>query len=116
MTDRANVPCGSCNLCCHRDMILLFPEEGDDVASYEHEVIAIPGIGTGAILKKNGRDCVYLKDGRCSIWARAPKICRMFDCRLWFHSKTRNERRQLVRSGKADKEIFEAGRQRLGTL
>lgn len=94
---------------------MLFPEEGDDVASYEHEVITL-GSDSVAVLKKNGRDCVYLKDGRCSIWERAPKICRVFDCRLWFLGKTRNERRQLVKSGRADKAIFEAGRQRLGTM
>jgi Fe-S-cluster containining protein len=95
---------------------MLFPEEGDDVASYEHEVVTIPDVGTGAVLKKNGRDCVYLKDGRCSIWERAPKICRVFDCRRWFLSKTRTERRMLVKSGGASKEIFEAGRKRLDSL
>ena len=116
MSDRANVPCGSCNLCCHHDLIMLMPEEGDDVASYEHNVITLPGVGTAAVLKKNGRDCVYLKDGRCSIWERAPKICRVFDCRRWFLSKTRTERRQMVKSGMADKAIFEAGRERLASL
>lgn len=117
MMNRADVPCGSCHLCCRGDVIMLLPDEGDDVASYEHEIVTLPGVGTGAVLKK-GRDgnCIYLGPDGCTIHDRAPTICRIFDCRRWFMSKTRAERRRLVASGLADKEIFEAGRQRLASL
>jgi len=116
MRPRATVPCGGCHLCCHGDAIMLLPDEGDDVASYDHEIVTLPGVGTGAILKKTDGHCVYLIDGRCSIWERAPTICRVFDCRRWYLSKTRPERRRMVKAGFADQAVFDAGRDRLSTL
>lgn len=114
--ERANVPCGSCRLCCRADVIMLLPEEGDDVASYEHEILRLPE-GVGAVVKKGADgNCIYLGVDGCTIHDRAPAICRIFDCRRWFLSKTRPERRRLVKAGMADKEIFEAGRERLHTL
>ncbi len=115
MTERANVPCGSCHLCCRGDVIMLLPEEGDDVASYEHEIVTLPE-GTGAILKKRDGHCIYLGPKGCTIHDRAPAICRIFDCRRWYASKTRAERRRMVAAGIADREVFEAGRLRLGSM
>jgi hypothetical protein len=39
---------------------MLLERKGDDVASYEHELVDLPGDGRGPILKRrpNG-DCVY---------------------------------------------------------
>ena len=113
---RADVPCGSCRLCCRSDVIMLLPEEGDDVASYKHHYIGLPG-GQAAVLDKGpDGNCVYLGPDGCTIHDRAPVICQVFDCRGWYLSKTRPERKRLVRMGLADKDIFEAGRQRLETL
>jgi Fe-S-cluster containining protein len=108
----ANVPCNGCRLCCQRELVMLFPEEGDDVSSYVHEIM-----GPMIVLKRrpNG-DCVYLGDGGCTIHDRAPVMCKAFDCRLNFLKYSRNERRVMVRDGLASKELFEAGRKRLASL
>lgn len=96
---------------------MLLADEGDNVESYEYEVKTLaPGL-TGPVLKmKLNGDCVYLGEDGCTIHGRAPKICRVFDCRRWFLSKTRAERRRLVRNGHASKEVFDAGRERAASL
>lgn len=112
MTEIADVPCNGCHLCCHSELITLFPDEGDDVSSYDHEVM-----GELIVLKRkpNG-DCIYLNDSGCSIHERAPAVCKAFDCRLAFLKYSRNERRMMVKDGLVAKEVFEAGRQRLPSL
>lgn len=109
MRPRSNVPCGSCHLCCHGDLIVLFEEKGDDIASYEHEIIN----GLPIVKKTADGKCVYLGDSGCTIHDRAPAICRHFDCRGWFLSKTRQERRRMVKDGIADRAIFARGRELL---
>jgi Fe-S-cluster containining protein len=115
---RADVPCGSCRRCCRgNSIVMLLPDEGDVVASYEHEIINLPGAGRGPVLKRkpNG-DCTYLGENGCTIHDRAPTICRVFDCRgayRAFMQHTRNERRRILKGGMIDKEILDAGRDRL---
>lgn len=112
-----SVPCNGCTLCCRRDMIMLLPDEGDDVDSYEHEIRTVPGVGSIATVKK-GADgcCIYLGADGCTIHERAPTICKTFDCRDFYRRKTRHERRRLVAEGMCSKDVFEAGRVRLHTL
>ena len=113
---RSDVPCGSCHLCCRSDVIMLLPDEGDVIENYEHDVVELPE-GNGAIVKKGADgNCIYLGPDGCTIHDRAPLICRVFDCRRWFLSKSRNERRAMVKSGFADAAVFEAGRERLVSL
>jgi Fe-S-cluster containining protein len=111
------VPCNGCTLCCRRDMIVLLPEDGDDVDSYKHEIMSVPGAGDIAIIKKGADgNCIYLGADGCTIHDRAPVICRAFDCRDLYRTKTRQERRRLIAMGIASKEVFDAGRDRLHTL
>jgi len=117
--ERAAVPCGGCTLCCRTgDAIALFPDKGDKVARYKTHLINVPGFGMLLALDKgpDGKSCIYLKGGRCSIWEWSPIVCQSFDCRRWYLSKTRAERRRLVRSGWASQDVFNAGRERLSTL
>jgi uncharacterized protein len=117
MIERSNVPCNGCNACCQNDAIVLHPELGDDLSSYEHEPYFHPiNRGPCYILKHVDGHCIYLVDGACSIWERSPAICREFDCRKLFLSLDRTTRRRIVKDGLADKAVFEAGRKRLGTL
>lgn len=114
--ERAVVPCGSCRLCCRNNLILLFPDDGDDVASYEHDIVTLPK-GTGAVLKhKPNGDCIYLGPDGCTIHDRAPVVCAVFDCRKQYLSMTRVERRRRIAMGLLSKEIMDAGRARLGSL
>jgi hypothetical protein len=97
--------------------VVLFPERGDDVASYEHEIIDL-GDQTVAVLRlrPNG-DCIYLDEATgCTIHNRAPAVCKAFDCRQYFLGMTRQDRRITERQAKNKSEIFAAGRERLLTL
>jgi Fe-S-cluster containining protein len=113
---RANVPCGSCHLCCKSEVLALMPDEGDKVETYEHEYITLP-MGRVPVLKhKPNGDCVYLGPEGCTIHDRAPVICRIFDCRRWFLAHSRPERRRMIADSLATKAVFAAGRARLASL
>jgi Fe-S-cluster containining protein len=111
----AIVPCGSCTLCCGREAIVLHPEDGDDVDSYETQVIPHPLKPNQLvhILKHNGDRCIYLGPFGCSIWARRPMICREFDCRGFAKRFTRHQMNKMVKAGVADMEVWERGRELL---
>jgi len=114
---RASVPCGSCHLCCKSEVLALLPDEGDDVSSYDHDLIDIPNMGQIPVLKhKPNGDCVYLGEDGCTIHDRAPFICRIFDCRRWYQSHTRAERRKMIANSVATRDVFDAGRERLDSL
>ena len=53
------------------------------------------------------------EDQGCSIYERRPSVCRGFDCRKLFMSKTRNERRDWIKSGMMQREVYAAARERL---
>lgn len=108
---RAHVPCGGCRLCCQKNVIMLFPDEGDVVESYDHEIRTIgPGL-TGPVLKhKPNGDCIYLGPEGCTIHDRAPVCCRVFDCRDFFLMHSRGERRNLIKRGLAGADVFRRGR------
>jgi Fe-S-cluster containining protein len=118
---RTEVPCGSCTRCCKGEAVMLMPEEGDNLASYEHEMADLPFDGRRAILKRkpNG-DCVYLGETGCTIYDRAPAICRHFDCRKAYQAFIarfgRAERRRMLAMGAISKEVIEEGRVRLASL
>lgn len=118
MTTRS-VPCHGCTACCEHDIIMLHPECGDIVASYEHEPMVNPVTGAIGFALKHRPDgaCIYLVDGvGCSIHERAPAICREFDCRLMVLRFKRPELRRLIREGLLGSDVVRAGRARLGTL
>lgn len=111
----ADVPCGACRRCCqHNSIVMLLPQHGDQVETYDHEIVTLPGAGRGPILKRkpNG-DCIYLGADGCTIHDRAPVICKTFDCRgafLAFMDRPRQERRRMLKAGMIDGEILDAGK------
>jgi hypothetical protein len=112
---RAEVPCATCRRCCQgNSIVMLLPQDGDVVESYEHEIVELPGAGRGPILTRhpNG-DCVYLGPAGCTIHDRAPKVCRVFDCRgayLAFMDHPRHERRRMAQAGYVDLSILYRGK------
>jgi Fe-S-cluster containining protein len=111
-----SVPCGSCRACCRREIVILFPDR-DDVASYEHETINLGDQIVPVLRLKPNGDCVYLDNAKgCTIYDRAPAVCKAFDCRQYFLGMTRAERRVTERQAKNKSEIFAAARERLFTL
>ena len=85
------------------------PEHGDDLDAYVKHLI-VPG--TWAIPHKPGTDeCHYLAEGRCSIHATRPAICRAFSCVQYFLNTPRAERRRRERTISGSREIFARGRE-----
>jgi uncharacterized protein len=118
MKPRASVPCNGCTACCRHDLIVLHPECGDDVASYDTYQMPHPFLPkvVYALKRRANGDCVYLGPQGCTIYERAPTICREFDCRKQYLMHSRAQRRELVAKGLYDKAVLEAGRQRVHTL
>jgi hypothetical protein len=110
-----SVPCGSCQFCCRKEWVLLSPEAGDVIELYETETVFDPvrsRPGKALAHKPNG-DCVYLGPRGCTIHARRPSLCRIFDCRLFYlqeAAKPRRERRRELAARFKAKELFEIGR------
>lgn len=115
---RAAVPCDGCTACCHFDLVVLHPAEGDDPSQYQtvKAVHPLSGKPILALARQANGDCIYLGPQGCTIHDRAPLICREFDCRRWYRSKTRVERRRMVARGHFTDAVFAAGRARVGTL
>lgn len=75
---RADVPCGTCTLCCRVYRVPLAPwEDPADFAGL------VEGDGSGGWRLRHGPDnaCINLVEGRCTIYERRPAACRAFDCR-----------------------------------
>ncbi len=72
------VPCNGCTLCCEGDAVRLCPEDATERDRTEPHP-RIPGVLMLAH-KPNG-ECIYLKNGGCSIHGHSPKLCRTADCR-----------------------------------
>ena len=120
---RAIVPCNGCFACCRADLLFLHPEMGDRAGDYLTIDAKNPLTGrTGRALahQENG-DCVYLDRSKgCTIHARAPAICREFDCRRFVRSMekdlSRKEVRKAIRIGMFSKDVWRAGQTRAYTL
>jgi Fe-S-cluster containining protein len=114
MPDRVNVPCGGCRLCCRSFMVPIQPDKGDDPSQYQTAICYSPDAAPYMILDRhpNG-DCIYLGPAGCTIHDRAPYHCRAFDCRDYFKSYTRNERRDLAKRDTAAGPMFDRGRELL---
>ena len=91
--EEADVPCGSCTLCCEKLAPLLSPEEVASglyplslIQPTEQEMRENPEVGPIVTLyrKKEG-GCGMFIDGKCSIYDIRPKSCRQFDCRKGHH-------------------------------
>lgn len=79
----SNVPCGDCSECCTFGAegfahVELTDGEGDASTYRTHEVD-----GKLVLDTREDGSCVYLEDGRCSIYSRRPWACRVFDCRIF---------------------------------
>lgn len=116
-----DVPCNGCVACCKKEVVVLFPEKGDDVSQYDHVEIEVEGVGIRHALRhKNNGDCVYLGESGCTIHDRLPSVCKAFDCRMYLLSMYREERRRHIRMGDSGvnnrREIFKAANKILHTL
>jgi hypothetical protein len=65
--------------------------------------------------KPNG-ECVYLKDGGCSIHDRAPSLCRIADCRSIAARFDFEAARSLHAIGRIDIRVWDQGRKLLDQM
>jgi uncharacterized protein len=115
--ERADVPCGTCHLCCKGQSVPIMPEAGDDPESYRCHSRTLPnGFTYFEIDHHENGDCVYLGADGCTIHERAPYLCRTFDCRRAYLATPRHQRRKLAAEGRASAAVYEAGRARLKSL
>jgi Fe-S-cluster containining protein len=116
MTERRTVDCRGCTACCRHDLILLHPESGDDPTQYETMPFTSPvTFKPGLALKRapNG-DCIYLDRATgCTIWDRAPVVCREFDCTRMYERFGAARIRKAIAAGLCSQEVADAGRKRL---
>lgn len=69
--------CIGCRAPCCR--FLEVPLDEDEARSGEF-LFTRAKDGTAVLRRDDRTGCVYLRDGRCSIYERRPRICRSFDC------------------------------------
>jgi hypothetical protein len=112
VTERADVPCGKCRLCCQT---LIVPLAEEEFEKYDWAwITTLDGKRLGrALRRKPNGDCVYLGENGCTIHGRAPHVCQRFDCRELFLKSDRAGRRQAIKSGKIPKELFDKGHEML---
>lgn len=72
------VPCGSCTACCRSGYAVHITEDEAKVLLKHHRTED----GTLVLDKKDGKECVYLQGGQCSVYGSRPETCRIYDCRL----------------------------------
>lgn len=92
----ADVPCGTCTLCCELLAPHLTPEEVSSglypisLTMPTPEILAKdPTVGPVITMFKNEKgSCAMFIDGKCSIYEKRPLACRQFDCRKGHHKKT----------------------------
>lgn len=115
MSQTVNVPCNGCTACCRGELILLHPENGDDVSLYETMDVKNPltGIASKALTHKPNGDCFYLAANGCTIHDTAPVICRKFDCRRFVKLIGNRADRRKAATGSA---TVRAGIERMKTL
>lgn len=96
-----DVPCGTCQACCHGKAIFLYPEAGDDSSKYQTTMAFNVYWGAMQPMLKHREDggCIYLTDAGCSIHTRRPAACRAYSCIDQHEMYSRADRRRLKRAG-----------------
>lgn len=80
---RTIVPCNGCTGCCWHGAAL-HPEKGDDPAKYDAVWQELDQ--RFALRQRDDGACIYLGKHGCTIYDRAPYICRIWDCREYVKS------------------------------
>lgn len=94
------VDCTGCHECCRFFNIPLSPYETTWI---EHEDTD----GMIHIKKKPDGTCIYLKEGKCSIYNKRPIACREYDCRndyrIMHSDHDERERKNILEEDGKDK-------------
>jgi uncharacterized protein len=97
----ADVPCGSCNICCRtHHQLHLRPGEKAARKRLPRELLSVArGLPPGHLLL--GYDergaCPVLVGDRCSIYEDRPLVCRTYDCRIYAATGVAPDRDEIAR-------------------
>jgi Fe-S-cluster containining protein len=84
------VPCNGCSACCRNYYdVTVRPEDDQELETVERN-------GRRVLPVNADGECHYLVNGQCSIYARRPTECRVFDCRTMAYSTIRLNGRPLL--------------------
>lgn len=73
----STLKCNQCVACCQSEtMVALTPEE---IHSGKYQKVMFGDVAH--LPHKDNGDCVYLDNGKCSIYQDRPAVCREYDCR-----------------------------------
>lgn len=107
------VNCNGCTACCWRDVVIL---EAGEAQRYAHHEEWHNGRKLLVLDRREDGACVYLGEGGCSIYGRAPGICQRMDCRRLVADTTPAHREKRVRQHPHMLHVYMAGAERLHTL
>lgn len=110
-----SVPCNGCTACCKAELIILHPESGDKIETYETMDVTHPLTHrpAKALARQANGWCIYLSETGCTIHDRAPAICREFDCRRFAKMIGNRAARRRAAVGN---DVVRAGIERMSTL
>ena len=101
-----DVPCGTCQLCCHNTRVPVTDKEAENPA------LKAVLTNNGWIIPKNGTACIHLNNG-CDIYEQRPRTCRAFDCRKRLvtnmqddHTRKMNEKWNLKEWETPENDVF----------
>ena len=82
-----DVPCGDCNACCSSSYYIpIHSEERSTIAHIPAAVLTRSECHTEprwTLSQSCAGRCPMLVDGACSIYAKRPRTCRRYDCRVF---------------------------------
>lgn len=85
-------PCNGCRKCC-KDYFVELVKGKDDPKQYLTQ--KVKGYGSLVLQRKKNGECIYLGKTGCTIYDRAPTVCKSFDCRAWAFYATAKERDEM---------------------
>jgi len=74
----AEVPCDGCRACCKTLKEVMLTEEEAQRLSH-----TISQKGQPIIARQENGVCLYLAENGCGIYTNRPRVCRMYDCRVY---------------------------------
>lgn len=86
--DGADCLARGCSFCCRRKLLIVEPREASRFPSHALKRKLIPANPRDPLSRRvqvfvlrldHHGDCIFLHEGRCSIYAKRPAICRVFE-------------------------------------
>lgn len=99
--DDADVPCGDCCACCSTShFVHIGPDETETLSVAPGALLfPAPGLPAGHVVlpyDERGRCPLLDEGGRCTIYDRRPRTCRIYDCRVFAAAELDADREEIT--------------------